>query len=147
MKELSSMSMALSMVFTMLPVSAMAEEAHTTIDTNGGGGSGESSSDSSSPVIVTPPEPDKPNFPTQGEIKGFGTVNTKGNITGKPLANAFDQYGVKVDAPKNLKYTPYTMLWLIARKLGCTISELERLNNKSRFDLIHPNDVLRVPEK
>ncbi|MBE6068181.1 MAG: LysM peptidoglycan-binding domain-containing protein [Clostridium lundense] len=257
MKKLPSMSMALSMVFTMLPVSAMAEEAHTTIDANGGGGSGETSSDnSSSAVIVTPPAPDKPNSPTQGEIKFSGTVDSKGNvtvnITDKTVTNAFDkalvdgngkvhwlvnsvydsvekvlrfstdhfsiypvgykqdapaltdistnwakndiefvvsrglfsgtmqgwtmndsgkwmyyengtyvtgkkeidglihtfdQYGVKADAPKNLKYTPYTTLWLIARKLGCTMSELERMNNKSRFDMIHPGDVLRVPEK
>ncbi|MHC1693986.1 MAG: hypothetical protein AB9835_01650 [Eubacteriales bacterium] len=27
------------------------------------------------------------------------------------------------------------------------MSELERLNNKSRFDLINPDDVLRVPAK
>ncbi|WP_242966453.1 LemA family protein [Clostridium sp. BSD9I1] len=117
---------------------------------NGGGG-GESSSHKNSPVIVTPPALDKPNFPIQGEIKGFGTVNSKGNITvnitDKPLADSFDQYGVKADAPKNLKYTPYTMLWLIARKLGCTISELERLNDKSRFDLIHPGDAPQIPEK
>jgi len=56
------------------------------------------------------------------------------------------------DVPKNLKYTTYTVqkddsFWLIAHKLGCTMSELERLNNKSRFDIIHPGDVLKVPEK
>ncbi len=56
------------------------------------------------------------------------------------------------DAPKNLRYVTYTVqkgdsLWLIAHKLGCTMSELERVNNKSRFSLIHPGDVLRVPEK
>ncbi len=50
------------------------------------------------------------------------------------------------------KTTTYTVqkndsFWLIAHKLGCTMSELERLNNKSRFDLIHPGNVLRVPEK
>ena len=64
----------------------------------------------------------------------------------------FDQYGVTADVPKNLRYTTYTVqkgdsFWLIAHKLGCTMSELERLNNKSRFSLIFPGDVLRVPEQ
>lgn len=77
-------------------------------------------------------------------------------VTGKKdidgLTYTFDQYGVTAGAPKNLKYTTYTVqkgdsFWFIARKLGCTMSELERLNNKSRLDLIHPGDVLRVPEK
>ena len=77
-------------------------------------------------------------------------------ITGKKAIDGstytFDQYGVTADVPKNLRYTTYTVqkgdgFWFIAHKLGCTMSELERLNNKSRFDLIHPGDVLRVPEK
>lgn len=64
----------------------------------------------------------------------------------------FDQYGVTADVPKNLRYTTYTVqkgdsFWSIARKLGCTMSELERLNNKSRLSLIYPGDVIRVPEK
>lgn len=80
---------------------------------------------------------------------------------GKPLTGKqdvdgttyiFDQYGVTADVPKNLRYTTYIVqkgdsFWLIAHKLGCTMSELERLNNKSRFSLIFPGDVLRVPEK
>ena len=79
---------------------------------------------------------------------------------GKPLTGkqdidgstyAFDQYGVTADVPKNLRYTTYTVqkgdsFWSISRKLNCTMAELERLNNKSRFALIHPGDVLRVPE-
>lgn len=77
-------------------------------------------------------------------------VTGKKNIGGS--AYTFDQYGVTADVPKNLRYTTYTVqkgdsFWLIAHKLGCTMSELERLNNKSRFDLIHPGDVLRVPEE
>lgn len=77
-------------------------------------------------------------------------------VTGKKdiggMTYTFDQYGVMADEPKNLGYTTYTVqkgdsFWLIAHKLGCTMSELERLNNKSRFTLIHPGDVLRVPEK
>jgi hypothetical protein len=64
----------------------------------------------------------------------------------------FDQYGVTADVPKNLRYTTYTVqkgdsFWSISHKLNCTMAELERLNNKSRFALIHPGDVLRVPEK
>lgn len=64
----------------------------------------------------------------------------------------FDQYGVTTDVPKNLRYTTYTVqkgdsFWSISRKLGCPMSELERLNNKSRFSLIFPDDVLRVLEK
>ncbi|WP_395547454.1 MULTISPECIES: S-layer homology domain-containing protein [unclassified Lacrimispora] len=80
---------------------------------------------------------------------------------GKPLTGkkeidgttyTFDQYGVTADAPKNLRYTTYTVqkgdsFWSISRKLNCTMAELERLNNKSRFALIHPGDVLQVPEK
>lgn len=80
---------------------------------------------------------------------------------GKPLTGkqdidgatyTFDQYGVTADVPKNLRYTTYTVqkgdsFWSISRKLGCPMSELERLNNKSRFSLILPGEVLRVPEK
>ena len=80
---------------------------------------------------------------------------------GKPLTGkqdidgatyTFDQYGVTADVPKNLRYTTYTVqkgdsFWSISRKLYCPMSVLERLNNKSRFALIHPGDVLRVPEK
>ncbi len=80
---------------------------------------------------------------------------------GKPLIGkqdidgatyTFDQYGVTADVPKNLRYTTYTVqkgdsFWSISRKLSCPMSELERLNNKSRFSLIFPGDVLRVPEK
>ncbi|WP_312612122.1 S-layer homology domain-containing protein [Oscillibacter sp.] len=77
-------------------------------------------------------------------------------VTGKKDINGstytFDQYGVTADVPTNLRYTTYTMqkgdsFWSIARKLNCTMSELERLNNKSRFSIIYPGDVLRVPEK
>ena len=93
------------------------------------------------------------------------TMNDSGNwmyyengkpVTGKKdidgAAYTFDQYGVTADVPKNLRYTTYIVqkgdsFWLIARKLGCTMSELERLNNKSRFSIIYPGDVLRVPEK
>ncbi|WRS28006.1 S-layer homology domain-containing protein [Oscillospiraceae bacterium MB08-C2-2] len=64
----------------------------------------------------------------------------------------FDQYGVVADVPKNLRYTTYTVqkgdsFWLIAHKLGCSMSELEELNNTSRFSTILPGDVLSVPEK
>jgi len=31
--------------------------------------------------------------------------------------------------------------------MGCSVGELERLNNKSRFTILLPGDVLRVPEK
>ena len=77
-------------------------------------------------------------------------VTGKKNIGGSIYT--FDQYGVSADVPKNLRYNTYTVqkgdsFWLIAHKLGCTMSELERLNNKSRFDIIHPGDVLRVPEE
>lgn len=79
---------------------------------------------------------------------------------GKPLTGkkeidgttyTFDQYGVTADVPKNLRYTTYTVqkgdsFWSISRKLNYTMAELEQLNNKSRFSLIHPGDVLRVPE-
>lgn len=64
----------------------------------------------------------------------------------------FDQYSVTTDVPKSRTYATYTVqrgdnFWAIARKFNCTMAELERLNNKSRFSLIHPGDVLRVPEK
>ncbi len=77
-------------------------------------------------------------------------VTGKKDIDGSTYT--FDQYGVTSDVPKNLRYTTYTVqkgdsFWSIARKLDCTMSELERLNNKSRFSIIHPGEVLRVPEK
>ena len=69
----------------------------------GGSGGGSSSNDNSSPVIVTPPTPDKPNSPTQGEIKVSGTVDSKGNITvnitDKTVTDAFDK--ALADAKKN----------------------------------------------
>lgn len=77
-------------------------------------------------------------------------------VTGKKEIDGttytFDHYGVTADIPKNLGCITYTVqngdsFWLIAHKLGCTMSELERLNNKSRLALIHPGDVLRVLEK
>lgn len=77
-------------------------------------------------------------------------------VTGKKdidgAAYTFNQYGVTADMPKNLRYTTYTVqkddsFWLIAYRQDCTISELERLNNKSRFDIIYAGEVLRVPEQ
>ena len=91
--------------------------ASTTVEANltcyahwtytGGGGSGSSnessSNDNSSPVIVIPPPPDKPNSPTQGEIRVTGTVDSKGNvtvsITDKNVTDAFDK--ALADAKKN----------------------------------------------
>ena len=71
--------------------------AHWTYTGGGGSGSsgGSSSNNSSNPVIVTPPSPDKPNSPTQGEIKVPGRVDGKGNITAsitdKNVTDAFDK--------------------------------------------------------
>ena len=64
----------------------------------------------------------------------------------------FDGQGVTTDVPRNLRYTTYTVqkgdsFWLIAPQQGCSVSELERLNNQSRFAPIYPGDVLRVPER
>jgi uncharacterized repeat protein (TIGR02543 family) len=62
---------------------------------NDGNSGGSSSNDNTSPVIVTPPAPDKPNSPTQGEIKVPGKADKKGNIivdiTEKTVIGAFDQ--------------------------------------------------------
>jgi predicted TIM-barrel fold metal-dependent hydrolase/uncharacterized membrane protein YgcG len=73
---------------------------------SGGGsssGSGGSSLDNSSTVIVTPPAPDKPTSPTQGEIKVSGIVDSEGNamvnITDKTVTDAFDK--ALADAKKN----------------------------------------------
>ena len=77
-------------------------------------------------------------------------------VTGKKdiggASYTFDQYGMTADVPKNQKYTTYVVqknesFGLIAQKLGCSVSELERLNNKTRFEVIYPGEVLRVPEK
>ena len=71
--------------------------AHWTYTGGGGSGSGGGGStpDNSSPVIVTPPAPDKPNSPTQGEVKVPGTVDGKGNVTvsltDKAVTDAFDK--------------------------------------------------------
>jgi LysM repeat protein len=59
---------------------------------------------------------------------------------------------VAADEPKDRTYSAYTVrrgdsFWAIACKFNCTMAELERLNNKSRFSLIFPGDVLRVPKK
>lgn len=62
-----------------------------------------SSNDNSSSVIVTPPALDKPNSPTQGEIKVTGKVDKKGNvtmnITDKTVTDTFDK--ALADAKKN----------------------------------------------
>lgn len=72
-------------------------------DGDGGSSGGSSSNDNSSPVIVTPPTPDKPNSPTQGEIKVPGKVDKKGNITvkitNKTVTEAFNK--ALADAKKN----------------------------------------------
>ncbi len=66
---------------------------------------GGSSSDNESSVTVTPtpPAPDKPNSPTQGEIKLSGKVDKSGNITVdvtvKKVTEAFDK--ALADAKKN----------------------------------------------
>jgi LysM repeat protein len=70
----------------------------------------------------------------------------------KIMKYPFDQYGVAADEPKDRTDSAYTVqrgdsFWAIARKFNCTMAELERLNNKSRFSLIFPGDVLRVPKK
>ncbi|WP_066460120.1 S-layer homology domain-containing protein [Anaerotruncus rubiinfantis] len=80
---------------------------------------------------------------------GKAVTGTK-NIDG--TTHTFDRYGVIADVPKNRKYGAYIVqkgdsFWLIAYKHGCTMKELEVLNDKSRFSLIHPGDVLKVPEK
>lgn len=76
-------------------------------------------------------------------------------VTGKKdidgTTYTFDQYGVTADVPKNRKYTTYVVqegdsFWRIAYNVGCTMAELEQLNNKSRFSLIHPGDVLKIPQ-
>lgn len=63
----------------------------------------ESSSDISIPVIITPPTPDKPNSPTQAEIRVPGTAEGKDNITvkitNKTVTYAFDK--ALADAKKN----------------------------------------------
>ncbi|WP_143452447.1 S-layer homology domain-containing protein [Sporanaerobium hydrogeniformans] len=79
--------------------------AHWTYTGGGGSGSGggNSSNDNSSPVIVTLPTSDKPNSPTQGEIKVPGAVDSKGNVTvsiiDKSVTDAFDK--ALVEATKN----------------------------------------------
>ncbi len=64
----------------------------------------------------------------------------------------FDQGGITLDLPHGLNYTTYVVqegdsYWLIAQNLSCSMGELERLNNRTRFELIRPGDVLRAPEK
>lgn len=76
-------------------------------------------------------------------------VTGKRNLGG--TVYEFNQYGVTADVPKNRKYTTYIVqkgdsFWLIAYKQGCTMSELEQLNNKSRFSIICAGEVLKVPE-
>ncbi|MGI6403399.1 MAG: InlB B-repeat-containing protein [Oscillospiraceae bacterium] len=77
-------------------------------------------------------------------------------VTGKKVVDgqtyAFDQHGVTADEPKKRKAGTYAVqqgdsFWLIAYKVGCTISDLEHLNRKSRNDMLHPGDVLQIPQK
>lgn len=89
--------------FTM-PAKAVTVTANYRQNSSGGSGSsGTSSSNNSSSVIVTPPAADKPNDPTQGEIKVHGTADGKGNITvnitNKTVTDAFDK--ALADAKKN----------------------------------------------
>ena len=54
--------------------------------------------------------------------------------------------------PPTKKTGTYTVqrgdsFWLIAKKVGCTIAELEALNGKSRYGMIYAGMVLKVPEK
>lgn len=77
-------------------------------------------------------------------------------VTGKKdidgTTYTFDQYGVTADVPKNRKYTTYVVqkgdsFWRIAYNVGCTMAELEQLNNKSRFSIIYPGEEMIVPAK
>lgn len=72
-------------------------------DKDSSSGSSGSSADNSSPVIVTPPAPDKPDSPTQGEIKVDGKVDENGNatvnITEKNVTAVYDK--AIEDAKKN----------------------------------------------
>lgn len=109
-------------IFDITPLGGVVENAASyniiytkgTLTVAGGSGGSESSSDDSgssdtsssndsSPVIVTPPAADKPNDPTQGEIKVHGTADGKDNITvkitNKTVTDAFDK--AFADAKKN----------------------------------------------
>ncbi len=77
-------------------------------------------------------------------------------LTGKQVIDnvsySFDKYGETSDIPKNLRYTVYTSqkedsLWIIASKTGTCVSEIERLNNYSKFTPLDPGHVFRVQAK
>jgi uncharacterized repeat protein (TIGR02543 family) len=76
-------------------VTVAANYRQNSFDGGGSGSSGASSSVNSSSVIVTLPTADKPNDPTQGEIKVLGTADGQGNITvnitNKTVTDAFDK--------------------------------------------------------
>ncbi len=93
--------------FTM-PANAVTVTANWSYNGGGGGGGsssggGNSSSDNNSNITVTPPPADKPNTPTEGNIKVDGKVDGNGNatvsITDKNVNDAYNK--ALAEAKKN----------------------------------------------
>ena len=78
------------------------------------------------------------------------TFNTYGETTRKTTTP-----GATTDAALPVgdkKHTTYTVqkgdsFWLIAKKVGCSMSELAKINGKSIYSIIHPGDKLKIPQK
>ena len=81
--------------------------------------------------------------------KGKPVKSTKRTVNGDTYT--FNANG-EAALPPTKKTGSYTVqkgdsFWTIALKHGCTMEELERLNRRSRYTLIHSGDVLKVPTK
>ncbi|EHQ90653.1 cell wall-binding protein [Desulfosporosinus youngiae DSM 17734] len=135
----------------------------------GGSGGGGSSSDDSSHVIVIPPAADRPDSPTQGEIKVPGTVDSNGNvtvnITDKTVTDAFDkalaearkngneQNGVtvvlrvdtggKTASAVSVNLTKSVQETIISRKIVSTLIVVERPDVKLAMDLSAVTEINR----
>ena len=71
------------------------------------------------------------------------------SFVGKKIIDYFTYTNMALQPMCRRTVSTYTVqkgysFWLIAYKQGCTMRELEMLNNKSGFSLIHPRDELIV---
>lgn len=62
--------------------------------------------------------------------------------------NGFEEAALPVDDKKYLLHTVWKneYFWSISRFYGCTMKEIMDLNGLKMGDVIHPGDILKIPQ-